>query len=79
MTPDGHPTYHLTQAALREPDLTITPEAACIFNVVAWFAAIAGVAKTAAPATADPRKNFLRFKVLVIVPPKESRQLSASV
>ena len=25
MTPDGHPTYHLTQAALREPDLTITP------------------------------------------------------
>jgi len=27
MTPDGHPTYHLTQAALREPDLTITPQA----------------------------------------------------
>ena len=24
MTPDGHPTYHLTQAALREPDLTVT-------------------------------------------------------
>jgi uncharacterized protein len=32
MTPDGHPTYHLTQAALREPDLTITLATALIFS-----------------------------------------------
>ena len=35
------------------------------------FAAIAGVANAAAPTTAEPRRNFLRFRVSVMFPPKD--------
>jgi hypothetical protein len=34
--------------------------------VTPWLSAIAGVASTAAPATAEPRRNFLRFTEFVI-------------
>jgi hypothetical protein len=44
--------------------------------VVVWFAAIAGVANAAAPTTAEPRRNFLRFRVSVMFPPKDFSSLT---
>ncbi len=40
---------------------------ACILRVVAWPSARAGVARAAAPTTAEPRRNFLRFSPLSVV------------